>query len=73
MAGVWLFAGVVVMLTVRGAARAPLLPLDSVSISTVALEGDVQEGNLPSSAHLYFASAHCRVARISCALVALVN
>jgi amino acid transporter len=43
MAGVWLFAGVVVMLTVRGAAGAPLLPLDSVSIPAVALEGSAQE------------------------------
>jgi len=44
MAGVWLFAGVVVMLTVRGAAGAPLLPLDSVSIPAVGLEGSAQEG-----------------------------
>jgi amino acid transporter len=45
LAGVWLFAGVVVMLTVRGAAGTPLLPLDSVSIpATVALESNAQEG-----------------------------
>ena len=30
LAAIWLFAGVVVMLTVRGAAGTPLLPLDSV-------------------------------------------
>jgi hypothetical protein len=45
LAAVWLFAGVVVMLTVGGAAGTPLLPLDSVSLpAPVALEGNVQEG-----------------------------
>jgi amino acid transporter len=45
LAGVWLLAGVVVMLTVRGAAGTPLLPLGSVNIpAAVALEGSAQEG-----------------------------
>jgi amino acid transporter len=50
LAAFWLLAGVVVMLTVRGAAGAPLLPLDSAHLvppkapAAVALEGQVQEG-----------------------------